>query len=283
MSGITEIIEAEDPIENEEQSEVETPDEQTEQVEESTEQKEEAQEDEIVVSFGDEPAQEEEKAAPQWVKELRKANREKDRQIRELQAKIQGSAPAAPKLGKKPSLDDFDYDTDKFEEALTSWYDQKKQVEEIERKAEEKRKADEQAWANRLETYTKAKASLKVSDYEDAEMAVQEALNVTQQGLLVKVTEMPAHFVYGLGKNSSELKRLKEIQDPIEFVAAVVKLESKMKAMPRKSAPPPPERRVSGAAPVSGSIDSTLERLRAEAEKTGNYTKVVQYKRAKQS
>lgn len=283
MSGITEIIEAEDPVENEEQSEVETPDEQTEQVEETAEQKEEAQEDEIVVSFGDEPAQEEEKAAPQWVKELRKANREKDRQIRELQAKIQGAAPAAPKLGKKPSLDDFDYDTDKFEEALTSWYDQKKQVEEIERKAEEKRKADEQAWANRLETYTKAKASLKVSDYEDAEMAVQEAFNQTQQGIIVQGADNPALVVYALGKNPSKLKELSAISDPVAFAFAVAKLETQVKTTSRKPAPPPPERRVSGAAPVSGSIDSTLERLRAEAEKTGNYTKVVQYKRAKQS
>jgi hypothetical protein len=30
-------------------------------------------------------------------------------------------------------------------------------------------------------------------------------------------------------------------------------------------------------------VDSTLERLRAEAEKTGNYTKVLQYRRQKQA
>jgi hypothetical protein len=29
---------------------------------------------------------------------------------------------------------------------------------------------------------------------------------------------------------------------------------------------------------VSGSSDSTLERLRAEAEKTGDHTKVIRYK-----
>ena len=43
---------------------------------------------------------------------------------------------------------------------------------------------------------------------------------------------------------------------------------------------PPPEKRISGGVPgVSGALDDTLERLRAEAEKTGNYSKVMAYKR----
>ena len=51
--------------------------------------------------------------------------------------------------------------------------------------------------------------------------------------------------------------------------------------------PPPPERSApAGNAPISGTTDSTLERLRADAERTGDFTKVIRYKqqqREKQS
>ena len=50
-----------------------------------------------------------------------------------------------------------------------------------------------------------------------------------------------------------------------------------MKVTNRKAAPPP-EKTVRGNGAVSGTVDSQLERLRAEAEKTGNYTKVNAYK-----
>jgi hypothetical protein len=40
-----------------------------------------------------------------------------------------------------------------------------------------------------------------------------------------------------------------------------------------------PEQIVSGNAPKSGTVDNTLERLRAEAERTGDLTKVMAYKR----
>jgi hypothetical protein len=40
---------------------------------------------------------------------------------------------------------------------------------------------------------------------------------------------------------------------------------------------------ISSTGRVAGAVDSTLERLRLDAEKTGNYTKVLQYKRQKKS
>ena len=45
--------------------------------------------DEVVVSIGEEaPPAEEEVRAPEWVRELRKTNREKERRIRELEARL---------------------------------------------------------------------------------------------------------------------------------------------------------------------------------------------------
>jgi hypothetical protein len=90
----------------------------------------------------------------------------------------------------------------------------------------------------------------------------------------------PALVIYALGKNPKKAAELAKIEDPVKFAFAVAKLEKELKVTNRKAAPAP-ERMVSSTGRVSGAVDSTLERLRAEAEKTGNYTKVLQYKRQK--
>jgi len=53
-------------------------------------------------------------------------------------------------------------------------------------------------------------------------------------------------------------------------------METQLRTSSRKP-PSAPESRVKGSAPTTGA-DSTLERLRAEAEKSGDYTKVRAYK-----
>jgi hypothetical protein len=88
--------------------------------------------------------------------------------------------------------------------------------------------------------------------------------------------------IYALGKNLKKAKELSEITDPVKFAFAVAKLEKDLKVTNRKAAPPP-EKIVSGTGRSSGAVDSTLERLRAEAEKTGNMTKVIQYKAQKRA
>jgi hypothetical protein len=119
---------------------------------------------------------------------------------------------------------------------------------------------------------------MKAKDFDDAEDTVKDILNVTQQGIIVKGAENPEFVVYALGKNPKKAQELAQIDDPIDFAFAISKLESKLKIATKKSAPPP-EKTVKGTGRVSGSVDSTLERLRAEAEKTGDYSKVMKYKR----
>jgi hypothetical protein len=64
----------------------------------------------------------------------------------------------------------------------------------------------------------------------------------------------------------------------VRFAFAVAKLESQLKIVPRAK-PPAPERSVPvGTAPVSGTADATLERLREQAAKTGDMTAVIRYK-----
>jgi desulfoferrodoxin (superoxide reductase-like protein) len=276
-------------IEDEGQSTEQTTDEHKsigDQGEDQTTEDGEGESDEVIVSIGEEaPPPEEQTHAPEWVRELRKTNRELQRQNRELQGKLQSTAQTETKpvvLGKKPSLEEHDYDADKFEAALADWFDRKRQADEAAAKQEAEVMNQQKAWQAKLDGYGKAKAELRVKDFEDAEAVAQELFNITQQGVVLQGADNPALVIYALGKNPKKAKELSDIKDPVKFAFAVAKLEKELKVTNRKAAPPP-ERIVSGTGRVSGAVDSTLERLREEAARTGNMTKVVQYKAQKRA
>ena len=246
---------------------------------------EEIEEEEVVVSIGEEaPPPEEHTQAPEWVRELRKTNRELQRQNRELQGKLQAAPPETKPvvIGNKPKLEDYDYDADKYEEALTSWFDRKRQADELNARQEAEVVNQQKAWQSKLDGYGKAKAELRVKDFEDAEEAFQQVSSITQQGVVLQGADNPALVIYALGKNPKKAKELCDIKDPVKFAFAVAKLEKELKVTNRKQAPAP-ERVVTGTGRSSGAVDSTLERLREEAARTGNMTKVIAYKRQKKA
>jgi hypothetical protein len=246
---------------------------------------EEPDAEEVIVSIGEEaPPPEEHTPAPEWVRELRKTNRELQRQNRELQSKLQVQPteikPVA--IGAKPKLEDHDYDADKYEEALTTWFERKRQADDVNAKQQAEVMNQQKAWQAKLDGYGKAKAELRVRDYEDAEAVAQEIFSITQQGVILQGAENAALVVYALGKNPKKAKELSDIKDPVKFAFAVAKLEKELKVTNRRAAPAP-ERIVSGTGRSSGAVDSTLERLREEAARTGNMTKVIQYRAQKRS
>jgi len=267
-----------------EDNEVEVVEEEIE-VNESVDEVEPEDTEEVVVSIGEEaPPPEEHTPAPEWVKELRKTNRELQRQNRELQARVQAAPPETKPvvIGNKPKLEDHDYDADAYEEALTSWFERKRQADEINAKQEAEVMNQQKAWQAKLDGYGKAKAELRVKDFEDAEEVAQQVFSITQQGVLLQGADNPALVVYALGKNPAKAKELAEIKDPVKFAFAVAKLEKDLKVTNRRQAPAP-ERIVTGTGRSSGAVDSTLERLREEAARTGNMTKVIQYRAQKRS
>lgn len=242
--------------------------------------------DEVVVSIGEEaPPTEEEVRAPEWVRELRKTNREKERRIRELEAKLTATTTEnkpVVTMGPKPKLEDHDYDAERYEQALDAWHERKRQH-DLETETVKKSELEQhKAWQAKLDSYGKAKAGLKVRDYEDAEETVQQLLNVTQQGVVLQGADNPALVIYALGKNPKKAKEIAEITDPVKFAFAVAKLEKELKVTNRRAAPAP-ERSISGTGRSSGAVDSTLERLREDAARTGNMTKVIQYKAQKRT
>lgn len=250
-----------------------------EAVTETTEEKEKEEEssENIVVTIGDEPAPEAEdhEAAPVWVKKVRQRNRELEKELRETRKQLQTvTATKEPQITKKPTLQDYDYDTEKYEAALISWS-------EKDRKEKEEAAKAEKDWNARLEAYQTAKAEFKADDYDEVEAVVLEILDQTQQGIIVHGATDPALLFYALGKNEAKAKELAAIKDPVKYAFAIAKLEATLKVSTKKPATQP-EGKISGNASPSGTVDSTLERLREEASRTGDYSKVVAYKRSKQ-
>jgi len=182
----------------------------------------------------------------------------------------------------KPTLESTDYDTERYETELASWYEKKRTHDDQQNVVQSQQKAVQKEWETKLESYHSSKADLKVKDYEFAEEVVQDNLSVMQQGMIVQGADNPALVVYALGKNPKKAKELASITDPVKFAFAVAKLETNLKVTTRKASSRP-EKKISGTARPSGSVDNTLERLRTDAEKTGDYSKVFQYKRQKKS
>jgi hypothetical protein len=240
-------------------------------------------ETELVVSIGnEEPAPEPEaQKAPEWVKDLRKQNRELQKRLREMERSTQapaaqGETNTAPP--RKPTLQDVDYDTGAYEAKLDDWYKAKAEWDRKEGERQREKQTAKEAWDTKVSNYNTAKAELKARDFDDAEAVIADVLSVTQQGIILDGAEKPALLIYALGKNPKKAAELAAIQNPVAFAAAIGRLEASLKVTSRKPSAVP-ETIPSGNAPKSGAVDNTLERLREEAGKTGDMTKVMAYKR----
>ena len=118
-------------------------------------------------------------------------------------------------------------------------------------------------------------------DYDEAEATALDTFDVTQQGIVLQGSDNPALLIYAIGKSAKRAKELAAITDPVKFAFAVAKLETQLKVTNRRAATAPERTITTSGGRVSGSIDSQLERLRAEALKTGDLSKVMEYKRRK--
>lgn len=243
-------------------------------------------EGEIVVSIDGEEASEKEEAepAPEWVKDLRKKHRELERENRDLRAKVSAAngmenAPAI--LPKKPRLDDdgIDYDQEKYEAELDAWYAKKADFDRQERENEKAEAEKQNSFNAKLESYNQAREKIRVPDFEDAEGNLINALDRTQQGIIIDACENPALLVYALGRNQGKLNELAAIKNPVQFAYAVSKLENTMKVTKKTAVAEVEKMPPSFGGKSVASADKNLDRLRAEAEKTGDYSKVMQYKK----
>ncbi len=241
-------------------------------------------EEELQVQIGeDAPPQDEVKEAPNWVKELRQSHREAQKRIRELEAQQSTGKPAAdaPKATRKPLLADEDiaYDEEKFEKAMDAYYAAKNEESRKAAEVEAQSRREQESVDQVRQRYTESAKALKVKDFREAEDEVINTLSEAQQGLILRGADKSELLVYALGKNPEKLRALASIKDPVKFAFAAAKLEKDLKVTNRKPAEKPmPETTVKSSS--SGvANNAALDRLYAEAAKTGNLDKVRAFKR----
>lgn len=240
----------------------------------------------LVVTIGDKPPEVDDDPALRdnaTVRELREANREKAKQLKEQQRQIEALTGAKQGLGPRPKLEDFKYDEDAHADALQKWTLEKKAIDdEIAQKhaAEQKAQSD---WQQTLNKFGSAEAefSKKAPDYQDARANVEESLNQTQRGILISQAKDAPLVVYALHKNPSKLKELAAILNPVAFTWQLAQLEAQLKVSTNQQRKP--EQMVQGVRHTGNVDDLMLAKLRKEAERTGDLSKVVAYKREKKA
>lgn len=205
-----------------------------------------------------------------------KDKRRLERELEEIRAKLPKPEPT---LGPKPTLDQFDYDETKFSEAYDRWMEQKAAMDAADRQKLDEQRRQEEEVENFKKSYKTRAESLGVDDFKEAEAEVGSMLNPTQTGLLMRGADDPAVLVYALSKSPARLIELSKITDPVKFTVAVAKLEINLSA--KRPNRPAPEPRVNSERSSAGhsAASSALEKLRDEAARTGDYSKVVAYKK----
>lgn len=209
------------------------------------------------------------------IRKMRQALREKDRELKAVKADRE--AEKAVEVGEKPKLEDYEFDAEAFETALLDWSERKSQAEAAQEDARKKAADLERNYEVKLQGYHTRKAALNVKDFDEIEDAVRGSLSPVQQSIVVANSPDAAITIYALGKNPKKMDELSKL-DPVAFAYNLAKLETQMKVS-NKTKPAPEKRTNGGSVPVPSTGDKELERLREEAAKTGDMSKVIAYKR----
>lgn len=207
------------------------------------------------------------KPAPEWVKQVRQENRELKRQLKQRESQQEQHQA----LREKPTLDAHDYDSDAYEQDYAEWLSEKTQH-------DAKVQAEQQKYQQYDERYVNDVNAMKAKapDYDEIEQSIVDTLPTSKQAMLKMLVDNPAKMVYALGKSPNKLQALSELDD-IQFAKQIVLMEQSMSTVKRNpNKPKPKSHSLEGAA---GGGDTKLAKLEAEAERTGDRSKVAAYKK----
>lgn len=226
----------------------------------------EEQPDEYSLRIGDEeiPLTEEDddhvdgQPAPQWVKDLRKNNREKDKELRELRRQLEEiqskpaevQQPQSDALPPKPTLESCDYDEAAFEQAVTDWHEKKSRAEQQKQQHERQQQEYQQRFQQRVEAHKQRAAKLPVKDYQEMESIVLSELKPIQQEIIIHAADEGSELIaYALGKNPQLRQRVAAETDPIRaaFLLGQISKQVSLAPKPKKAIKPEPEVRGGGA------------------------------------
>ncbi|MGK9174115.1 phage capsid protein [Yokenella regensburgei] len=197
--------------------------------------------------------------APHWVKDLRKNNREKDKEIRELRRQLeqiqskppeQQQPPQSDALPPKPTLESCDYDEEAFETALTDWHEKKGRAEQSKQQQERQKQEIQQRFQQRIEAHKQRAAKLPVKDYQEMEEIVRTEVPDLHKDILIHCADEGSELIaYGLGKSQQLRQRVAAETDPIRaaFLLGQISKQVSLAPKPKRAIKPEPEVRGGGA------------------------------------
>ncbi|MCI2291003.1 phage capsid protein [Enterobacter sp. I4] len=197
--------------------------------------------------------------APQWVKDLRKNNREKDKELRELRRQLEQvqSRPAEQQpqqqsdaIPPKPTLESCEYDEAAFEQAMTDWHEKKSRAEQQMQQKERQQQEYQQRFQQRVEAHKQRAAKLPVKDYQEMEEIVRAEVPDLHKEILIHCADEGSELIaYGLGKSQQLRQRVAAETDPIRaaFLLGQISKQVHLAPKPKKAIKPEPEVRGGGA------------------------------------
>ena len=226
----------------------------------------EEQPDEYSLHIGDEeiPLTEEDddhvdgQPAPQWVKDLRKNNREKDKELRELRRQLEEiqskpaevQQPQSDALPPKPTLESCDYDEAAFEQAVTDWHEKKSRAEQQKQQQQRQQQEYQQRFQQRIEAHQKRASTLPVKDYQQMEEIVRAEVPDLHKEILIHCADEGSELIaYGLGKSQQLRQRVAAETDPLRAAFLLGQISKQVSLAPKakKAIKPEPEVRGGGA------------------------------------
>src|SRR5690242_3291071 len=185
----------------------------TEKVEPEPQEPEGEDDEELVVSFGDEapPASSEQDNAT--IRQMRDEIRSQKARIKELER-----SPQSPviEVGPKPTLEGCDYDEERYEQEFNAWSDRKSEADRVKSEAEKQQTTIRERFQAKVTVYGEQKDTLAAKDFDEAEAEVRSVLSDAQQSILIDGAENKAALVYALGKHPEKLRELAKL-GPFEF------------------------------------------------------------------
>ena len=213
-----------------------------------------------------------------------------------LQARIEAleSGVASVTRGSKPTLASCDYDEDKYESAIDSWYSTSPA------KSADKPKVEQQQNNNgdyeEAEFYYHQKASelkSKLNDYDDYEAKAKEAFGTygvnpdqftTQLAFIAHDSEVDiAKAMYAFGRQPALVKKLSQARTQIQMAKVLKEAAGKIQTRERKALDTKPTPNISGGGAINNQ-QKALDKAIAQYAETGSradYLKIVSIRKQK--
>lgn len=220
-----------------------------------------------------------EESETELIKHLRQQIRDRDKRLA-AGARQQAEEPIV--IGPRPKIEDFDYDAEAHDKALDAYEERKEAKRRQDERVEQAKTREAETWQQLERNYAAKRAALPYRDKDEVERVAFEALSPAHQALIADVAPDPALFVYAAGKHPGRLNELAayDLNDPrqvVKMAAAVGRMGAGL-SMKKRAKPPEPQSVVRGGVVRQGG-DKELERLEKEADRTGDRTALIKYRK----